>query len=242
MKNRIPNLITSLNIFSGCIATVMAFQGAYEWVLFWVILAAIFDFSDGFSARLLKAYSPVGKELDSLADVVSFGLAPGATVYTLLSSYVGLISYSAFVCDYLPFMAFLLTVFSALRLAKFNVDTRQTESFMGLNTPANAMFWVSFCCGLEANSRISFTSGLVYTILVGIVVFSLLLVSDLPMFSLKIKSLKFKGNEHRYILLAFIIGFIAFFHVLGISASVLLYIAISAIVSRIKSNTEKSNF
>lgn len=238
MKKCIPNLLTSLNLFSGCVATVMAFQGEFFWVVVWVIIAALFDFSDGFSARMLKVYSRTGKELDSLADMVSFGLAPSVAVFRLLSEKTIIISQNPLVCEYLPYLAFLLAIFSALRLAKFNVDERQTESFIGLNTPANALFWVSFCCGLMTDDRIIFTSGLVYTLLVGVIVFSLLMVSEIPMFSLKIKNLAFKGNEQRYFLVIFIIGLIAFIGVLGISGGILMYIALSIMGSRHKSENK----
>ncbi|MBD8387519.1 phosphatidylcholine/phosphatidylserine synthase [Dysgonomonas sp. BGC7] len=231
MKKHIPNMLTSMNLFSGSIATVMAFQGEFLWVVVWVIIAALFDFSDGFAARLLKAYSPIGKELDSLADMVSFGLAPSVAVFSLLSANVYKISDNSLVVDYLPYIAFLLAVFSALRLAKFNVDERQTESFIGLNTPANALFWVSLCYGLTYNIP-SISVGLIYTLLVGIFVFSALMVSEIPMFSLKIKSLKLKGNEYRYFLAIFIIALVAYIGVLGIAGGILLYIALSIINSR----------
>lgn len=231
MKRHIPNLLTSLNLFSGCIATVMAFNGEYYWVVVWVVIAALFDFSDGFAARLLKAYSPMGKELDSLADMVSFGLAPSLTVFTFLSQNISRITQEPLICDYLPYMAFLLAVFSGLRLAKFNIDERQSESFIGLNTPANALFWVSLCYGLT-HDALFISSGLVYTVIVGVIVFSFLMVSEIPMFSLKIKSLRFKGNEYRYFLFLFTLGMIIYLGILGITAGILLYIALSIIISR----------
>lgn len=233
MKKHIPNLLTSLNLFSGCIATVMAFNGEYFWVVVWVIIAALFDFSDGFAARLLKAYSPMGKELDSLADIVSFGVAPSVTVFSLLSQNITHATQHPVICTYLPYMAFLLAVFSGLRLAKFNIDERQTESFIGLNTPANALFWVSLCYGLTHDVPF-INSGLIYTIMVGVIVFSALMVSEIPMFSLKIKSLKLKGNEYRYFLALFTLGVTIYIGILGIAAGILLYIALSIIISRNK--------
>ena len=233
MKKHIPNLLTSLNLFSGCIASVMAFNGEYLWVVIWVIIAALFDFSDGFAARLLKAYSPMGKELDSLADMISFGFAPSMAVFSFLSANVGIVSDNAIIIEYLPYTAFLLAIFSGLRLAKFNVDERQSESFIGLNTPANALFWVSFCYGLVSNIPM-ITSTLIYTVLIAILVFSSLMVSEIPMFSLKIKSLKLKGNEYRYFLAAFVIGLVAYIGILGIAGGILLYIALSIIDSRSK--------
>jgi CDP-diacylglycerol--serine O-phosphatidyltransferase len=231
MKKYIPNTLTSLNLFSGCIATVMAFQGEFLWVVVWVIIAALFDFSDGFAARLLKAYSPIGKELDSLADAISFGLAPSVAVFRFLSENVITISQNPVIVEYLPYMAFLLAVFSALRLAKFNVDERQTESFIGLNTPANALFWVSFCYGLTYDAPI-LTPTLIYTFMVAIIVFSLLMVSEIPMFSLKVKSLKLKGNEYRYFLAVFIIGLTIWIGILGIAGGILLYIALSIFLQK----------
>lgn len=237
MRKVIPNTLTSFNAFSGCIATVMAFNGQYGWVVFWTMVAAFFDFSDGFCARLLKAYSPLGKELDSIADVISFGLVPGATVFMLLSANVNMISDNHLVCTYLPFMGFILTVFSALRLAKFNIDTRQSDSFIGLNTPANAVFWVSFCYALSVGYYLTLDSRMVYAIVVGIVLFSALLVSEIPMFAMKITSLKPRGNEFRYLQLVFTIGFIAYFGVLGMALSVLSYIAISLFGSAVTKKT-----
>ncbi|RZK73966.1 MAG: CDP-diacylglycerol--serine O-phosphatidyltransferase, partial [Pedobacter sp.] len=134
MRKHIPNAITCANLFSGCIGIVYAFNGDLKTVAFFVILSGIFDFFDGFVARLLKVKSEIGKELDSLADVISFGFLPGVIVFQLLN-----IENSG----YLPYLAFLIPVFSAYRLAKFNLDTRQTEEFIGLNTPMNTFFIIS---------------------------------------------------------------------------------------------------
>lgn len=233
MKKHIPNTLTSLNLFSGCIASVIALQGDLSilpWVLLLIIIAAIFDFFDGFAARLLNVYSPVGKELDSLADCISFGFVPSVVIFRVLQEKGYLISSDELIITYLPYLAFLIAVFSALRLAKFNVDERQSESFIGLNTPANALFWISFCTGIigrvEAGEML-FSKGLVYTIIVGIFVFSFLLVSEIPMFSLKVKSLKLKGNIQRYFLALFIIVLLPFINYLAIAAGILLYIALS---------------
>lgn len=228
IRKSIPNVFTSLNLFSGCVASVMAFQGEYKLVVIWVIIAAFFDFSDGFAARFLKAYSPMGKELDSLADCISFGFAPSAIVYYFLKENVIKISHDPIIIEYLPYVAFLLAIFSALRLAKFNVDKRQTDSFIGLNTPANALFWVSFCYGLTFTAPV-ITSALIYTFLVGILVFSLLMVSEIPMFSLKVKTFGLKGNEYRYFLILFMIGLVAYIGIIGIAGGILLYIALSII-------------
>ena len=137
ITRHIPNTLTCLNLFSGCIACVMAFEARYEWALAFIIFSAVFDFFDGMMARALDAHSIIGKDLDSLADDVSFGVAPSLIVFSLFKEmdYSGAMESLAGV---FPYLAFLLSVFSALRLAKFNNDTRQTSSFVGLPVPANA--------------------------------------------------------------------------------------------------------
>ena len=144
----IPNTLTCLNLFSGCIACVMAFEANYNLALAFIILSAVFDFFDGMMARLLNAHSPIGKDLDSLADDVSFGVAPSLIVFSLFKE----MHYPAsmeFIAPYMPYTAFLISVFSALRLAKFNNDTRQTSSFIGVPVPANALFWASLVAGIH---------------------------------------------------------------------------------------------
>src|ERR1035437_3641113 len=142
MKKHIPNFITCLNLFSGCVGVYLAFQGNFQGAFIAIIVSAVFDFFDGFAARLLKAYSPMGKELDSLADMVSFGLAPGAIVFSLLSE--------TGINEWLPYLAFIIPVFSGLRLAKFNIDASQTTSFIGLPVPANAIFWAGLVYSFPA--------------------------------------------------------------------------------------------
>lgn len=188
ITKHIPNTITSLNLFSGSVGVVMAFQANYQIALACMLLAAVFDFCDGLSARALHAYSSIGKELDSLADVVSFGFLPATMVYQMLT----VASDNA----YLPFAAYIITVFSALRLAKFNVDERQTSSFIGLATPANAIFWA----GLAASYH-PYAEAYPYAVIVLILLMSFLLVAEIPFFSLKFKNLKWKDNSIRFIFL-----------------------------------------
>src|SRR5574344_207554 len=138
----IPNTITSCNLISGCIATSFAFGGRPDMVLLCIIIGAVFDFFDGMSARLLKVSSPIGKELDSLADVVTFGVAPSTMIFFHLST-ADLPSVLEPCRGILPFLAYVMAAFSALRLAKFNLDERQTLGFIGMPTPANALFWGS---------------------------------------------------------------------------------------------------
>lgn len=225
VRKHIPNAITSLNLASGCIAIVFAFQGDYTLAAYLIALAAIFDFLDGFAARLLKAYSPIGKELDSLADVVSFGVAPGMMVFQYLTELTSETNGS----PYLAYLAFLIPVFSALRLAKFNIDERQTSSFIGLPTPANAIFWAF---GIAS----SFTWALDTTIdplivVAGIGLFSWLLVCNLPMFALKFKHYGWKGNRLRYYFLAGCIILLIVLGMNGLSACILWYICLSLFTS-----------
>lgn len=188
ITKHIPNTITSLNLFSGSVGVVMAFQANYQIALACMLLAAVFDFCDGLSARALHAYSSIGKELDSLADVVSFGFLPATMVYQLLT----VASDNA----YLPFVAYIITVFSAVRLAKFNVDERQTSSFIGLATPANAIFWAGLVASYHPYAEVY-----PYAVIVLILLMSFLLVAEVPFFSLKFKNLKWKDNSIRFIFL-----------------------------------------
>lgn len=230
ISKHIPNTITCLNLFSGCLACLAAFNGQFELSAFYIGLAAIFDFLDGFLARILKAYSPLGKELDSLADLVSFGLAPGLLIFTFYQ----LVSIPAFlspVAWLFPYTGFLIPIFSALRLAKFNIDTRQTTSFIGLPVPANALFWIGLIFYIIENNNIN---AIVLTIL--ILIFCYLLVSEIPMFSLKIKDLSWKNNKMRYILIVSTIGLIYFLGISGLAAVIGLYIILSLINTRLKQN------
>lgn len=230
IKKHIPNLLTSLNLFSGCVAIVMAFQGNFLGAAIWVLIGAVFDFFDGFAARLLHVPSPIGKELDSLADVVSFGVAPAMTAFILFRDYS---TYPLFLNKWetlLPYTAFLIPMFSALRLAKFNLDERQTDSFLGLPTPANALFWVSYCYGVQALAPVN--SNLIYSTLGFVIVLSSLMISEIPMFSFKIKKISYKGNEKQAILIILMIAFVALWGIIGIAWGILAYIALSITSNR----------
>ena len=223
IRKHIPNTITCMSLVSGCIATVMALQGNLLWAAIWIIIAAVFDFMDGFAARLLKAYSPMGKELDSLSDMVSFGVAPGMIVFWMLSQ-AGLPLGE--IGRYIPYLAFVIPAFSGLRLAKFNIDERQTTSFIGMPVPAHALFWASAGYSLAPLAQVKPVLFIVVTLVVALAT-SLLLVSEIPMFSLKIKSVAWKGNERRYILVCCAVLFVALFGMLGIAGTILLYILLS---------------
>lgn len=227
IKKHIPNAITCLSMASGCVAIVMALQGKFLWTAIWVIIAAVFDFMDGFAARMLKAYSPMGKELDSLSDMVSFGVAPGMALFALYQQGVATLPFET-LHPYIPYLAFVIPAFSGLRLAKFNIDERQTTSFIGLPTPAHALFWVSLCYSLQP--AISIHSILLIPLLIIVSIgSSLLMTSEIPMFSLKIKSLAWKGNEFRYLLVFAAIVFTVLWGFLGIAGTILLYILLSVI-------------
>src|ERR1035437_7483073 len=221
MKKHIPNFITCLNLFSGCVAAYFAFKGNYQVAFIAILFASVFDFLDGFAARLLKAYSPMGKELDSLADMVSFGLAPQAIVFSLLSE--------TGINEWLPYLGFLIPVFSGLRLAKFNIDDRQTTSFIGLPVPANAIFWAGLVYSFSP-----FLLSNIWVLLILIGLFCYFLISEIPMFALKVNSLKWKANQLQYIFLIVSIALLAALQLNAFAPIIGWYIALSAIVAIFK--------
>ncbi|MBF1524654.1 MAG: CDP-diacylglycerol--serine O-phosphatidyltransferase [Prevotella pallens] len=229
IKKHIPNTITCCNLISGCIAIAYAFSGKIEISFTWIIIGAVFDFFDGMSARLLKVSSPIGKELDSLADIVTFGVAPS----TILFSKLGIMSYPSILESLrgiLPFIAYIMAAFSALRLAKFNLDERQSLGFIGLPTPANALFWGSLLIGL--GKRIDSSPLMCIFIIVGIFISSWLMVSEIPMFALKFKEWGWKKNQIKYIFLLTCIPLIAIFGITGFAIIVAWYVIISYIIKK----------
>jgi CDP-diacylglycerol---serine O-phosphatidyltransferase len=229
----IPNTLTLFNLFLGCLSIVSAFEGSLLLASYLILIASVFDYLDGFSARLLKAYSPLGKELDSLSDLVSFGVAPSVIVYHLLKDALGFSANQGFIDgNVILAIPFLIAVFSGLRLAIFNIDTRQTTSFIGLPTPANALFIVGLVLGLNSSYSCLFeviTSSPIALIVITIVL-SALLVSPLPMFSLKIKGFSFKETWKQLILLIISVGLIVTTGLASLSAIILLYILISVVL------------
>lgn len=229
IKKIIPNTLTSCNLIAGCIATFHAFTGNVDIALLWIVIGAAFDFFDGMSARLLHVSSPIGKELDSLADDITFGLAPAAIVGFELT----MVHYPAFlmpVSDYIPFAAFVMAAFSALRLAKFNLDERQSLGFIGLPTPANALFWGSLMVGVAPH----FESSPLWAVamVVGVLVSSYLLVSEIPMFALKFKQWGWKGNEVKYLFVLSCIPILALLRISGIAVIIAWYVLLSAMVAK----------
>ncbi|WP_090982375.1 CDP-diacylglycerol--serine O-phosphatidyltransferase [Pedobacter suwonensis] len=217
LKKNLPNAITCANLFSGCIGIVFAFKDHLETTAYFVILSGIFDFFDGMVARLLNVKSAIGKDLDSLADMVSFGFLPGVIIFHLLKA-------SDYSSEYLPYLGFIITVFSAIRLAKFNNDSRQTEDFIGLNTPMNTLFICSLPFIAHDYPQIISSSILLIAITA---ITSFLLVSEIKIFSLKFSNLSWAKNKIKFIFLMLSAILIAFLQFAAIPFVLILYIALS---------------
>ncbi|MBN8702491.1 MAG: CDP-alcohol phosphatidyltransferase family protein [Bacteroidetes bacterium] len=246
MRNNIPNFFTLANLLFGCIATVAALNNNLVGASYCVGFSLIFDFLDGFMARALKANSPIGKELDSLADMVSFGLVPGVIMFKLIG---GALIYQSIqenmsleartVYTKLSYVAFLITLFSAWRLAKFNIDTRQHKTFIGLATPGNTLLIASFPLVIENPTNINewlLNSAVLnpYFLLVLVVFLSYLLVANIRMFSFKMETFSFADNKPQYILVVSSIILIAFFQYIGLLLVVPLYILLSLVFGGLK--------
>lgn len=221
-----------MNLMSGSVAVWYAFNDQLDRAAILMVIAACFDFLDGFAARWLKVSGELGKQLDSLADMVSFGLLPGVIAFSLINY---LLIQSEIVSVFNPvFLLWPLWIpaLSALRLAQFNIDTRQTYGFIGLPTPANALFWASLGCLGSRNELFNDQAqfGLI-VILAMILIFSLLLVSNIPMFALKFKSFNWKDNQIRYIFLLISALLVVFFKWTGVGLSIVSYIVLSVIMN-----------
>ena len=239
ITRHIPNFLTSMNILAGCVSIVLSLEDP-RYMIFSALcigIASVFDFLDGMTARALKAYSAIGKELDSLADMISFGLAPAVIMYQLQKA--ALLGMGDFCLCKLRidetivlFSSFLIAIFSGLRLAKFNVDTRQSESFIGLATPPNAILIASipvilyFYPNVELYKEIFLNS---YVLFGATIILSYLLIAEFPMFSLKFKHVRFQGNKIRYTFLGLSAVFLSIFQFVGIPIVILLYVLLSAI-------------
>ena len=228
-------------------AIVFAICGSYEQALWAIIIGAVFDFFDGMSARLLGVSSPIGKELDSLADVVTFGVAPSAMLFSAMMSINGMYLLSdgtnilgmgegllaevvEFSIAVMPFLAFLMAAFSALRLAKFNLDERQAMGFIGLPTPANALFWGSLIVGW--GGKLALIPAIVPLLLVLMLVSCYLLVSEIPMFALKFKTWGWQGNEVKWLFLASCVPLLFIFGIGALAIIIAWYIVLSVITQR----------
>ncbi|PQJ73298.1 CDP-alcohol phosphatidyltransferase family protein [Polaribacter butkevichii] len=242
LKKHIPNLITLGNLFCGTVATIFAVEGDYVYAGLFVVLGILFDFFDGFAARLLKVSGELGKQLDSLADMVTSGVVPGIIVYKLLIESTD----SVQDCNqqsYLPFIGLLLTLGACYRLAKFNIDTRQSDSFIGLPTPAMSLFIISLPL-IQEYSTIEFAQELItsnYFLIAVTLILTYLMNAELPLFSLKFKDYSFKKNiiVYSFLFASFIL--IYTLHFISIPFIIILYIIISLINKIIVFNGNSQN-
>jgi CDP-diacylglycerol--serine O-phosphatidyltransferase len=234
LKAALPNIITCGNLFCGCLAIVKAFEGDLIWTAYLVGIAAILDFFDGFTARILKVTSAIGKDLDSLADMVTFGVVPGVVMFKLIVLAYHLPTAFEYKIPLIAYSGFIITIFSAIRLAKFNNDTRQSESFIGINTPANSMLVCSIPLILDQyklgnpNFIVYFLSN--HFFLVGLtLLMSFLLVSEIPMFALKFKNFNWNGNEIRFVFILISLLILLLCNYSGIPIVITIYILLSLI-------------
>lgn len=230
ITRNIPNTITCCNLISGCVATVYALNYNQEMALLFIITGAVFDFFDGMSARLLHVSSPIGKELDSLADDITFGVAPAAMVYALLNTMEYPSMLESLRCI-IPYIAFIMAAFAALRLAKFNLDERQTTSFIGLPTPANALFWGALIVG--SPEFLESSSYMLPVVLAMVVASSYVMIAEIPMFALKFKTWGWKDNKIKYIFLLTCIPLLAIFRVSALAIIIAWYVVLSVITNKI---------
>ena len=241
MIKHIPNTITLGNVLAGCAGIIFATQGNFELVGLCVLIALVCDFADGFVARALNASSPIGKDLDSLADMVTFGVLPSIVMYHFLKE----ISCDPKICtglinrEYLPFISFSTAAFSALRLAKFNNDTRQTDKFIGLPTPANAALLISIALIPSYAPEFSWMLN-PRIVAVLIIISSYLLVAELPLIALKFNDFSLKGNFLRYLLIVLSIVLILLFKIVSVPLIVLIYIFLSVIENLLEKKNNMS--
>lgn len=231
MKKHIPNSLTSANLVCGMLGIVLVLDGQINYGAYLIFAAALFDFLDGFVARLLKVHSEIGKQLDSLADLVTFGVLPAFILFKMVENNTDI--------WYLPYLVFVIGVFSALRLAKFNIDERQSDRFIGVPTPANALF-------ISTLPFLSEKSGFFENILTNpfVLVFisfvmSYLLVAELPLIALKFKDYSFSKNIFRYFVLALTLISLILFGIAGIPFAIILYIALSVVEAWITKNADQ---
>lgn len=221
LLRHLPNFLTCCNLLSGCLGIVAIWKGWPVGAAVFVWAACVFDFLDGFAARAVGASSPIGKELDSLADMVSFGVLPALTMFAMIEQSTD--------NNYIPALSLLIAVFSALRLAIFNVDERQKEGFIGLPTPANALFITAlvylpaYFPGFQWNG----VSLVIITIL-----FSGLMVAPISLFSLKFKNFAWKDNQVRFTFLLISVLLLVFFREASLPGIIIFYLLISLLNRR----------
>ncbi len=225
IKKHIPNIITLLNLFSGCIALVFISNSEFLLALYFVCLGIFLDFFDGFFARLFKVSSPLGLQLDSLADMVTSGVVPGYTMYKLMSA--STIHNSAVL---FPYLGFIITLGACYRLAKFNIDTRQSDSFIGLPTPANALFILSLPLILMHNNLgLSLLLTNQYFLLAITLLSAFIMNAEIPLFSLKVKDFSIKDNALQIFFLVLSLLFLMFFRYMGVALIIIFYVLLSVI-------------
>ena len=222
----IPNTITTCNLLSGCIACIMALKGfelvgpfaGWQWACYFILLAAVFDYFDGAAARMLKAYSELGRELDSLSDLVSFGVAPAFVMFSVMNHFLGesVFNYAAL---FIPAMG-------ALRLARFNIADAGKTTFRGLPIPSNALFWVGLAAWIS-RPEMNIACPSRWVLILMMVCVSLLMVSNIPMFSLKFHNFNINENFKRYVLMFAAVLFVALYGLAGCSWVIVLYMLIS---------------
>ncbi len=250
IKKNIPNAITCGNLLCGCLAVIFVFTGDLLWGIYLIGIAAVLDFFDGFTARLLKVHSELGKQLDTLADMVSFGVVPGLVMYKLIhvSASIGIYdldidanSFQYWFYNNCEYIALLLIIFSAIRLAKFNIDTRQSSSFIGVPTPATALMvcsipLINWFQPLIMGYNITNITLNIYFLISLSIVMSYLMVAELPLFALKFKNFGWGDNKTRYAFLIISVLLLILFHFIAIPFIIFLYIIISIINNSISKN------
>ena len=222
-------MFTLANLLCGCIGIVRVFENNAEGASFLILLAALFDFFDGFAARLLKASSAIGKDLDSLADMVTFGVLPSFILFDIMTG-----GFAESGNKWLAYSAFIVALFSALRLAKFNNDLRQTDRFIGLPTPANAMLIASFPHILAGYPQGQAIIGNPWSLVVFSVVISYLLVAEIPLLALKFKGFGWAGNRLRYMLIAASVVLLILFRWAAVPFIMMIYLGVSVVEDRVR--------
>ena len=236
MKKHLPNLLTSLNLVCGCLALVAVFHHRFDAVLFLLLTAGVLDFFDGFAARLLGVDGALGKQLDSLADVVTFGVVPGFVLYQMIVYAIG--NKMNIVNDspvwYWAYLAMIIPVASAYRLAKFNIDTRQSHYFLGLPTPANGIFWASLPVAVKESENpmlAEWFGNPIFLITLGFIS-ALAMVSEMPLISFKFKHFGLKGNEGKYLLLILSALLLGIFTLSALPIIIVLYVFLSLLFKK----------
>jgi CDP-diacylglycerol---serine O-phosphatidyltransferase len=237
MKKHIPNFLTLLNLVCGCLALVAVFHQRFDTALALVLTAGVLDFFDGFVARLLKVDGALGKQLDSLADVVTFGVVPGFVLYQMVVYSIGNKMPQLGIDSpiwYWAYLAMIVPVASAYRLAKFNIDTRQSSYFLGMPTPANGIFWSSLPVMVKNShvpSVLEWFGNPFFLIVLGFIS-ALVMVSEIPLISFKFKHYQWKGNEGKYLLLISSVVLIAFFQLSALPLIIVLYLLLSLVFKK----------